>query len=563
MENLNDETNKSANEVEVTPNKTKLESLNVKEPPKNSTNAWEVTPVGNDWGGMNLKDEINKVVNEVELLPPSPEPENRMTILKQRMILLALLKLIKPVDFYSLAKLQDGEKLTDKHTQIIVIEVLLALATENKWSLCVNNGFIYIYNSQSWEPVKDEELQQFLGMAAEIMGVNKFSAKHHSYRKKLMNQFISQTLLPRPEYKKGMVLVNLLNGTFEITPESSVLRNFDPADFLRYQLDFRYDPDAKAPMFENFINRVLPDKDCQKVLAEFFGSIFIRTETLKLEKALLLYGEGANGKSVIYELMNALLGERNVSSYSLQSLMDQSGYYGAMLANKLLNYASELSSSDLEVGLFKQLTSGEPVEARMIFRPPITVRDYSKLAFNCNVLPKSVEHTPAYFRRFIIIPFTVTIPENEQDRELVKKIIAAGELSGIFNWVLDGLKRLLSQKGFTHSDAIEKELAKYRHESDNVKMFLDENNYEEYLDSYISVKELGTEYGEYCKAFRYMPLNHGNFVKRLRNLGVRIEKRNTGLVAFIRKGKVEVPNGELSKSELIDVKLPDFGNNEA
>lgn len=282
---------------------------------------------------------------------------------------------------------------------------------------------------------------------------------------------------------------------------------------------------------------------------EFFGSIFIRTETLKLEKALMLYGEGANGKSVFYELMNALLGEKNVSSFSLHSLMDQTGYYRAMLANKLLNYASEISG-ELEAGMFKQLASGEPVPARMIYSAPIMVRDYSKLAFNCNTLPKNVEHTHAYFRRFLIIPFTVTIPDQEQDKELVQKIIGAGELSGIFNWVLDGLKRLLSQKGFSKCDAIERELAKYKSESDNVNMFLVENNYEEYLESYISVKELGTEYGEFCKAFRYMPLNHGNFVKRLRALGVRVEKRNTGLVAFIKKDELKETNGELTKTEI-------------
>jgi putative DNA primase/helicase len=73
--------------------------------------------------------------------------------------------------------------------------------------------------------------------------------------------------------------------------------------------------------------------------------------------------------------------------------------------------------------------------------------DYAKLIFNCNELPKDVEQTEAYFRRFLIIPFNVTIPEHEQDKELAKKIID-NELSGVFNWVLSGLKRLLMQQRF-------------------------------------------------------------------------------------------------------------------
>ncbi len=67
--------------------------------------------------------------------------------------------------------------------------------------------------------------------------------------------------------------------------------------------------------------------------------------------------------------------------------------------------------------------------------------------FNCNELPKEVEHTNAFFRRFLIIKFDVTIPEANQDKNLSKNIIET-ELSGVFNWILEGLDRLLIQKNW-------------------------------------------------------------------------------------------------------------------
>ena len=158
-----------------------------------------------------------------------------------------------------------------------------------------------------------------------------------------------------------------------------------------------------------------------------------------------MYGTGANGKSVFFEVVQALLGSDNVSSYSLQSLTNDNGYFRAKLANKLVNYASEINGN-LETSIFKQMVSGEPVEARLPYGQPFTLTQYAKLIFNCNELPKDVEHTNAYFRRFLIVPFDVTIPPDEQDKTLHTKIID-NELSGVFNWVLEGLDRLLKQKG--------------------------------------------------------------------------------------------------------------------
>ena len=112
------------------------------------------------------------------------------------------------------------------------------------------------------------------------------------------------------------------NGTFEVGIEKTILRPFDRSDFITYQLPFEYDPTAKAPLFDNYINRVLPDETSRLVLAEYLGYVFVKhgSRSLKEEKALILYGTGANGKSVFFEIVSALLGDQNTSNYSLQAL---------------------------------------------------------------------------------------------------------------------------------------------------------------------------------------------------------------------------------------------------
>jgi putative DNA primase/helicase len=106
--------------------------------------------------------------------------------------------------------------------------------------------------------------------------------------------------------------------------------------------------------------------------------------------------------------------------------------------------------------------------------------------FNCNELPTGIEHTHAFFRRFLIIPFKVTIKEENQDRNLSTKIIK-DELPGVFNWILIGMNRLLKNKGFTPSSIVEKEAEKFRRESDSVLCFIDDNKYEISFDKAIKI----------------------------------------------------------------------------
>jgi putative DNA primase/helicase len=407
---------------------------------------------------------------------------------------------------------------------ILSVENILELAEKKQWGLCKNHDFIYLYNGAFWAEIDKETFQLFLAEAAEKMGVTKFTARFYLFREQLFKQFLATAYLPTPESNKDTVLINLQNGTFEISPQGTKLRPFDRSDFITYQLPFEYSPQAKAPMFEAYLNKVLPDPERQRVLAEYLGFVFIKhgSNALKEEKALILYGTGANGKSVFFEIVTAMFGRQNVSNYSLQSLTEEKGFYRAKISNKLVNYASEINGK-LETSLFKAMVSGEPVEACLKYGQPFTMTDYAKFIFNCNDLPKDVEHTNAYFRRFLIIPFDVTIPPQEQDKSLHAKIIE-NELSGFFNWVLQGLNRLLEQKRFSNCEAAQKAVEQYKIESNSVQMFLNENEYRGSLTNYRKIKELYLEYKAFCMEDGMNAFKKSNFIKQLQALNFNVDR---------------------------------------
>lgn len=436
------------------------------------------------------------------------------------------------------------QRASQRHIQVIVIEQLLKIAKQNSWGLCTNTGFVYLYNGAFWKVLEGENLQYFLGQGAEKLGVDHYTAEHYEFKRKLVEQFKATAFLSSPKPPAELVLINLKNGTYEINAKtgSKGLREFRAGDFLKHQLPFDYEPTATAPLFQKYLDKVVPEKEMQQVLAEYLGWVFVRhsSQKLKLEKALVLYGFGANGKSVFFQIATALFGEENCSTYSIQNLTLSDGYYRAAIANKLINYASEISNK-LESAYFKQLVSGEPVEARVPFGTAQIVSDYAKLIFNCNELPIVTDHTYAFFRRFLIVPFNVTIADNEKDPELASKIIE-NELSGVFNWVLEGLGRLIDQQKFTYCESCESALLQYQKESDTVALFLEENPYKPDPKITIELQTLFEQYKQFCVDCGNRFVSKGKFRKRIELLGFSITKRNVGLVVFAYKEPLTFPN---------------------
>ena len=457
-------------------------------------------------------------------------------------ILDEMLTIIEPIDFYEEGHIDQGKSLSKQVYIIVVVEKILEIARERHWDLATENTRIFIYNGRQWLIVSADAFKRFLQKAATRMGVPDRYAKYFLFQDDLHHQFLSAADLPTPETQSSRVLINLQNGTFENNATEHCLREFRKEDFLTYQLPFSYDPEAKCPIFHAFLNRNLPDKGCQDLIAEYIA--YVLSPFLKLEKVLILYGDGANGKSVLFQIIKALLGEDNVCSYSLQNLTAREGYQRAELGNKLLNYAPEINGR-IDPALFKQLASGEPVEARFIFGRAFILRKYARLLFNCNVLPSDVEMTHAFFRRFMIIPFTETIPEEEQDTDLAKRI-TQNELPGIFNWVIEGLDRLTRNKRFTEPEMVREANKSFRDQSDSLALFLEDSGIVAGSDHSAQVSALYARFSAYARSCNLPAISMKSFSEKMSKAG--FEKIRTAQGRFFNYSLVSLSNENIEET---------------
>lgn len=419
---------------------------------------------------------------------------------------------------------KDGDivetKIPDNLYIVAIIHKLITIAKQQGWDIARENDFIYLFNGKYWVQCQKDDLYKFFKSITKKMNFySPAKAETKKFKDDMHGQFNASAEFYKTDLKSGTVLLNCQNGTVEVTEKTVKLREHKREDFLKYVLPFEYNKEAKAPIFERYLNEVL-SVDNQRVLQEFCGYIFV--SNLKLEKCLVCYGSGANGKSVFFEVVTSLLGNESIATKSLGDLTDnnQGSYNRAMIKDALVNYGSEIKGKNIDVDIFKRLVSGEPVQARLPYGQPFDLKNNTKFMFNANELPRVDEHNEAVFRRFIIIPFSKTISKEKRDAELHNKIIKS-ELSGVLNWVLVGLERLLKTKKFSESQEIEDALTQYKRESDSVALFIEENEHKISfeIEDFVATQSLYNEYRDETRNNGNYPLSKNKFSKRLKDLG--------------------------------------------
>jgi len=400
-----------------------------------------------------------------------------------------------------------------KELKVGLIEYLLSLAKTKEWKIIKDESeTVYIYNGAYWIPFSKSEITEFLSNFALKVGIPLLEAKDEAFIEKLHKQLISMLPIKKRKFT-SLNLINLQNGTFNI--DTMELQPFNQDDFLTYQLPFAYNPNAVNDLWLKFLDEVLPDKDTQRTLQEVLGSIFVRG--IKLEYAYFLYGSGANGKSVIMEVLKALLGNENLSFYSIEELNKE--YNRAELKDKILNIASEAETRDIKSDLFKRLASGEPINARHLYGKPFEMENYAKLLFLVNRMQlKSIEYTEGFFRRFLILPFNVTIPKEKRDKKLHFKIIEAG-LDGVLNWIIEGAKSILINEDIFVSKECKDSFKQFIKDIDSVLQFLDDNNLKKSTYNRYYAKDFISHYRSWCFENGIHPVGRNELFKRLQALG--------------------------------------------
>ena len=187
---------------------------------------------------------------------------------------------------------------------------------------------------------------------------------------------------------------------------------------------------------------------------------------------MLFNGAGQNGKSTLINLIRRFLGGHNVSGENLQRLLDNR-FAAAGLFQKLANVDADLSGDLLKnTGILKKLTGNDLFPAENKFLPPFQFVNYAKLLFSCNEMPKTTDETDAFFRRLVIINFTIQFFGTAEDPNLLDKLSTPEELSGLLRVVLARLPKVL-KNGIrpTNAKMIEYTYEKYLGNIDPAEIF--------------------------------------------------------------------------------------------
>jgi putative DNA primase/helicase len=242
-----------------------------------------------------------------------------------------------------------------------------------------------------------------------------------------------------------------INGELVPLKNRKKRRQLKPEDRAIIGIPTEYDPDADAPEFRELANEVI-ENDKVEAVQKFLGYLLMAEEH-PVAKALVLVGDGANGKSTFLRIVRAALGQENVSSQSLKALNDQR-FAAAELQGKLANIRNEIGAKSLTSdGNFMSISAGETITVERKHQDPFQLEVTTKLIYATNQLPSvDLDYTEqkAFFRRWVIAEFPNSYAPEEQDEELADRIIE-NELPGVLNWMLEGYDKLL-QDDFEFDD---------------------------------------------------------------------------------------------------------------
>lgn len=306
-----------------------------------------------------------------------------------------------------------------------------------------------IFGGRVWEAVPRRGIQDALCNVLTDEGVSPTDVRR-------MADMPLSVLSERPFFPDRSLLA-FSNGVLALRDGSLV--PFSPSLPVTESLPYAYDPEATSPLWDTFLSEVMPDPSMRSVLQEFFGCCYVDRTALSIERFAIFLGSGANGKSVIREVLSRVMGKDNVAAYDAEQITRTELL--PYLDGKRVNFASDMRATAAFDSALKALASGQEVVGRKIYGEPVTVKA-PPIVFSMNRLPPFRDTSDAFFRRVLLFRFGVVVPEGRRDASLAGRICSS-ELPGVFRWIMEGRDRIIRRGGiFTPCLAMDSALASLR-----------------------------------------------------------------------------------------------------
>jgi putative DNA primase/helicase len=355
------------------------------------------------------------------------------------------------------------------------------------------------------------------------------------------------------------LLLNVKNGvvdltTGELTPHRREL-------LQTKQCPVEYDPDAKCEKWETFLSEIIPNKTIRDFLRRAIG--YVLTGMTSEQVFFLLYGTGSNGKSVFLEIITRLLADY-AQSTPFETFAENKNGHGVRNDLAALRGARFVSASEpgggatLSESTIKRCTGGDKISARFLYGEFFDYTPEFKIWLAVNHKPKVPRQDHGTWRRVCLIPFTVTIPPDQQDKDLIQKL--KSELPGIMTWAVKGCLEW-QRDGLQIPESVMAATAEYREEQDRLSAFLTDKcvvGAAYWMDQV----EAYQAYTNLCETLNEKPMTNRSFYSALVERGGERDRMNgkrifRGFGLLYQNTVTEVTNSDNSKSVL---SLSDYSN---
>lgn len=221
-------------------------------------------------------------------------------------------------------------------------------------------------------------------------------------------------------------LVGFENGVYDL--DAQEFREGRAEDFISFSTGINYIPyDPTHPFaiqVQNFLKQVLPKDHIREYVITLLASFL--NGHIKEERFHIWTGVGSNGKSKLIDLFEQSFGEycgkfpvtlltqkRAASNAATTELAKAKG-------KRFMVLQEPSEDEKMNVGLMKELSGGDKIQARAIFKEPIEFKPQFKLVLTCNHLPNVPSDDGGTWRRIRVVGFTSRFthnPDPEKENE--------------------------------------------------------------------------------------------------------------------------------------------------
>lgn len=247
-------------------------------------------------------------------------------------------------------------------------------------------------------------------------------------------------------------LINLKNGVVDMIQDKLLPKG--PEYNFQNVLSINYDKNADCPVWKKNIREMFKNDEDYRRTQKWFGYHLLAENKDQVMHGFV--GPSGCGKSTMLHTLVDILGKENVTHFNLQDLNNRVNAYAiGRLYGKLANITFDMITTPIKDGTFeiiKNLTSCDRINARNIRESPFEFIPRAKLTFACNKLPYVADNiiNKNEFKRRVMITEVVKKDNFVKDLELRNKYTEELYSGGIFNWILEGRKMYIEDKGFNY-----------------------------------------------------------------------------------------------------------------